>query len=713
VDRLVKTAPGLGGRLLPPLREDLKLHEAAANRDGSPAWVIQDPVTNRFFRIGWLEFEMLANWPLREPALVLQAIERQGPTAATEAELIGFVAFLRQHQLLRISTAQGTRELEQMRLAAAGGAWQWLLHNYLFFRVPLVRPQGFLRWLLPRVDFLFTAGFAGFAVVCTLLGLVLAIRQWDSFVHTFQDFLSPAGLAGYALALVVAKTFHEMGHALTATRYGVRVAHMGVAFLVMWPMLYTDTAESWKLADRRQRFAIAAAGIVTEVALAGFATLAWSLTEDGGLRSALFFLATTSWLITLAINVSPFMRFDGYFLLSDALDIPNLHQRSFALARAALRRGLLGWEEPDPEAFARRLRRGLVAFAWATWLYRLVVFLGIALAVYHFFFKALGLFLLAVELVWFIARPVWSEARIWNGGRRRIQAGHALRALLLLVALVALLAVPWQTSIRADGWLHATRQQLVYAPVPARVLSVTPAGPVNQGQVLAVLDSPDARSKAAQSLIAAQALALQLDQTVGRDEGLERRSSIAEQLAQQRAEVLAQSAEVQRLTLAAGFAGRLADLDPHLGAGVWLNPMQPIGVLYDPAEWVVDALVAQESIGRFAVGAPARFHRRGHWGEPLAGEVVAIDSARAQSLPHSMLAAAHGGRLAATQQADGSLSPRDAAYRVRIRLMAVPPGEPYSQRQQLGSVSIDGERRSLLGRWATSVAALLLRESGF
>ena len=700
--------------LLPPLREDLKLHEAAANRDGSPAWMIQDPVANRFFRIGWLEFQMLSRWPLRDPALLLRAVNEQGPVAASIEELATFVGFLRQHQLLRISTAQGTRSLEQMRLKAAGSRWKWLLHNYLFFRVPLVRPQRWLQRALPWVGFTFTRGFAVFTVLCTLLGLFLAARQWDGFVHTFQDFLSPSGLLGFALALTFAKMLHELGHAFTATRYGIRVAHMGIAFLVLWPMLYTDTGESWKLSDRRQRFAIAAAGVTTELALAGFATLAWSLAEDGALRSALFFLATTSWLITLAINASPFLRFDGYFLLSDALDIPNLHQRSFALARAGLRRALLGWDEPDPEAFAPALRRGLVAFAWMTWLYRLVVFLGIAFAVYHFFFKALGIFLLVVEVTWFIARPICSEVGAWIGGARRAQAGYALRSLMVVLAVLGLLTVPWQTRVRAEGWLHAAQQQLVYSPVPARVLMVAPAGEVHAGQTLVVLDSPDARSKAAQSLITADALALQLDQTIGRAEGLERRATIAGQLAQQRAEVLAQRAELQRLGLSAAFSGVLADVDPHVRPGVWVNPTQPIAVLFDPGNWIVDALVAQESMGRFAVGSAASFHARGTWANPLAGEVIAIDSARAQSLPHPMLAAAHGGRLPATEQANGTLSPRDALYRVRIRLLPMPAHTRRAgYRQQVGSVSIEGERRSLLAHWATSVAALLLRESGF
>lgn len=700
-------------RLLPPLREDLHLHEAAPERDGSPAWVIQDPIGNRFFRIGWLEFELLSHWRLRDPALVLAAIAAQGPLSPGAQDLAGFVAFLRRHRLLRTSTGEDTQALERDRLAAAGSPWKWLLHNYLFFRVPLVRPQAWLQRLLPRVDFVFTRRFAAFAIACTVLGLLLALRQWDSFVHTFQDFLSPAGLLGFAVALAVAKAVHELGHALAATRHGVRVAHMGIAFLVLWPMLYTDTAESWKLADRRRRFAIAAAGMAAEFALAGFATLGWSLVEDGALRSALFFLATTSWLVAVAINLSPFMRFDGYFLLSDALDLPNLHQRSFALARTALRRGLLGWCEPDPEPFAPALRRGLILFAWATWLFRLAIFIGIALAVYHFFFKALGAFLLLVELAWFVARPIAAELGIWLSGRRRTQAGHARRSLVLLLAVVGLVAVPWQTTIRAEGWLHAARQQLVYTPVPARVLTIADAGRVEAGQALVVLDSPDVRSKVAQSLLAADALALQLDQTVGRATGLEHRGRLVEQLAQGRAEVLAQRAELQRLTLSAAFSGMLADVDPHLRPGAWVNPGQPIALLFDPGEWMVDALVAQDSIDRFRVGSPARFHARGRWQQPLTGEVVAIDTTRAQSLPHPMLATVHGGRMPASSQPDGSLAPRDAFYRVRIRLAGAGQEAARLDRQQVGSISIAGERRSPLAHWLRSAAALLLRESGF
>ena len=697
-------------RALPSLREDLKLFAAASNRDGSPAWMIQDPVSNRFFRIGWIEFEMLSRWHLQDPAQLLRSLRDETPLEVTQDDVLALLSFFRQHQLLRTSDSESVDYLKQIAARSRSSTWQWLLHNYLFFRVPLVRPQRFLAAVTPVLSLIYSRPFFIGSIVCALLGLLLAVRQWDVFIHTFQDHLSPKGLVGYALALIFAKTIHEFGHAVTATRYGIRVAHMGVAFLVMWPMLYTDTGESWKLSDRKARFRIAAAGVASEFAIAGIATLLWSLADDGAFKSALFFLATTSWLLTLTINASPFMRFDGYFLLCDALDLPNLHARSFALARNRLRRWLLGWREPDPEYFEPGLRRFLIAFAFLTWTYRLVVFLGIAVAVYYFFFKLLGIFLFIVEIAWFVARPLWSELKVWFENRSHIHPARWLLLLGIVALALGLAAVPWARDVSGEGWLHAEQQQLIYSPFPARVATLHQEGEVQSGAVLITLDSPDTRSKAIQSRILAESLALQLDQTVGRSDGAERRGVLAEQLAQQLAELGAQQAELQRLELQAPFAGRLIDLDHDIKPGVWITANQAIGMLIDPRSWIVDALIEQKSLELIKVGAPVRFYRRAYFAAPLTGEVVAIDSARAQVLPHAMLATDHGGRVVAQKQNNGSLVPRDALYRVRVKLNT----DPSRHRSvELGSVNIAGERRSLLSDFWTGVLAVLIRESGF
>ncbi len=694
---------------LPPLREDLKLFAAASNRDGSPAWIIQDAVGNRFFRIGWLEFELLSRWEMGNPLALILSVNRETTLSANAESVKKLLEFLQKHQLLRVSNAAGTVFLSRLAQAKQQALWQWLLHNYLFIRLPLLKPAAFFQstqWLLAPF---YTRAFLYVVLLTAFVGVFLVGRQWDAFAHTFVDMLSPAGFLGYALALMFAKTLHELGHAYTATRYGVRVAHMGVAFLVMLPMLYTDTGESWKLTDRMQRWRIAAAGMSAEFALAAVATLGWSLTSDGPLRSTMFFLATTSWLVTLAINASPFMRFDGYYLLSDALDFPNLHERAGALARASMRRTLLGWNEPDPEPVSASLRRSLVLFAYVTWVYRLTVFLGIAVAVYVFFFKLLGIFLFVVEIAWFVVRPFYSEIKQWPARAKEIKVSRCLAGFGLLVALLALLFVPWQSSVHAEAWAHAQSQQLVYSPVPARLVSVRAAGPVKAGEVIAVLDSPDVRSRASQSAGVASALALQLDQTIGKQDGHERRAVIGEQLAQQLAETRLQQAELARLELRAPFDGHLLDQDSQAQEGVWLNASQALAMLVAPNHWVAEALVEQSDLQRLSVGDSVRFYQRGHVGAPIAGEVVAIDSTRTQTLPHQMLSTEHGGRVAVLKPQNGVSPPRDALYRVHIKLqVSVPPASVM-----LGTAVIEAKPHSLALDWLRNAAAVVVRESGF
>lgn len=693
--------------MLPPLRDDLRLYAAAPERDGSPAWVIQDPARNRFFRIGWLEFELLARWDATDAKALAKQVSAESPLAVGVDDVAALVEFLGRNQLLRATTARDSARLAAIRERQRPGRLRWLLHNYLFFRVPLVRPARFLEATLPFVRFAFGPAFLVFVIAATAVGLVLAARQWDVFTHTLAASFTPAGILGFLMALALAKSLHELGHAYTATRYGVRVGHMGVAFIVLWPMLYTDTGESWKLADRRQRFAIAAAGVATELALAGLATLGWSLAPDGAFRQGLFFLATVSWVMTLAINASPFMRFDGYFLLSDAVDLPNLHERSFAQAKAFLRRALLGLREPWPEAFAPRTRAWLVVFAFATWIWRLTVFIAIALAVYHFFFKLLGVILLAVELGWFVVRPVTAELKVWWERRAEVPGSRRFAGLLLAAMLGAIVLIPWRQDVSAPALVRAERQQLIYSPLPARIAVSPREGPVAAGDSLLVLDSPDIRSRAEVSRASADTFSAQLERLPGVRQGEEQRARLASELARELAAVRGELAELRRLEIRAPFAGRVLDVDPDLAVGSWVAPSQPLGILVDPASWTAEALVPEAALARIAAGDRARIHLPGDPLTRLEGAVVAIDTARAGALPDPLLAAVHGGPI---ETVEGErLTPRAALYRVRIRLDAPPPGARVAR----ATAVIEGRRESLAADWLRSVSAVIVRETGF
>jgi putative peptide zinc metalloprotease protein len=304
--------------MLPALREELALHPGPATAAGAPTWSLQDPVRNLFFRIDWLTFEVLARWHLGHPQAILAAIEAE-TTIQPEADDIEHVAkFLLDNELIQHFDAAGSEWYREQLERRRTSPWQWLLHHYLFFRVPLWRPDAWLARLSPWMAPLFSRGFLLLTLAALGFGLIEVSRQWDGFVATLVDTFSWQGLAGYAVALTAAKFLHELGHAFTAKRYGCRVPTMGLAFLVLFPMAYTDVNEAWKLAERRQRLAVGAAGILVELAIAAWATVAWAVLPEGFLRGAAFLLATTTWISTVLINASPFMRFDGYFQIGRA-----------------------------------------------------------------------------------------------------------------------------------------------------------------------------------------------------------------------------------------------------------------------------------------------------------------------------------------------------------------------------------------------------------
>ena len=686
---------------LPALREDLRFNETTPSANGEPGWVIQDPVVNRFYRIGWLEFECLLRWG-QTPRQICEQIADETALRPDAEQVLQLCQFLQQHQLLRLPGRQPPASSKASWLS-----WNWWLHHYLFFRVPLLRPQRHLKPLADSLGWLFSPTCAVLVILLSLLGVVLVLHQWDTFRSAVVESFSTDGLLSFALALIVAKTLHELGHALVATRLGLRVAHMGIAFVVLWPMLYTDTGESWKLRNPRQRLAIASAGIVTELALAGLATLGWALCEPGPLRNALLYLATTSWALSLALNASPFMRFDGYFILSDLLDFPNLHERASALARVTLRRVLLGLDEPWPEQFSRKQRRLLVAFAIFTWCYRLLLFLGIAVAVYLMFFKALGIVLFIVELSWFIALPVLRELQHWWQQRGQIATPHLRVWQVLLVLLLLLLAIPWRSQIDGVGVARAERQWRVYAPVAAELQAIHPAGKVRAGEELVTLADPGIDSRLQSSEANIRSYEARLTGLLADSSGLSETSATRERLGVQTQEANAARLEQARLHMQSSFDGLWLDVDPDRQPGQWVDSRQALGVLVDPSRWQVDAYVEQDQVHRLQAGDAVRFYPDGQL-QPLAGRVVAIGSTRASQLSHPMLSSRFGGPVPAAKEGS-PLIPSDALFQVLIQL----DKPPASLRETRGHVKIEGQRRSLLADGATHLIAVFMRESGF
>lgn len=696
---------------LPPLRDDLTLLDGAPEASGAPTWTVWDPVRNRYFRIGRVAAALIGAWHRADPAVVARAAEPAAgrPIDATEVER--FVRFLRHNDLTAESGPARTRDLLE-RAAAARPHWtRWLLRNYLFLRVPLVRPDAFLDATLPLVRPLMSRTVALLVGLAGAIGLMLVLRQWEAFTATFLHFFSLAGVLWFGVALVGTKIVHELAHAYTAKRFGCRVHTMGIAFLVLWPVLYTDVSDAWRLASRRARLQIGAAGMMAELALACLATLAWSFMPDGPARAAAFLIATVTWAMTLLINLNPFLKFDGYYLLSDLLGVSNLQGRSFALGRWRLREALFGFGEPAPEPLSGRLRRGLVLYAWGTWIWRFFLFIGIALLIYHFFIKVVGIFLMVVELAWFIARPVRDELAEWSRRRQSMRFNRNLIvSLLVLAGGIAALAVPWQDRLALPAVWEAARTAELHPPVPARIAEVAAGEGANlaAGDPVMRLDSPDLalqleltarRVDLLQQLIARRAAGGETAEAVG---------VLEQELATELATLRGLRAEAARLALTAPIAGRLADLPPGLAPGRWVRPTDRLGRIVG-ADASLVAWLPEHALERVTPGAAARFYPDDPGRAPIAATVVEVEAVGEVHLDSPYLASVFGGPIAVREDDRGRLVPETAVYRVILAPDAV--GAP--ERVVVGTARVEADPVSPIGRLWRTVAAVLIRESGF
>ncbi|SMH43094.1 HlyD family efflux transporter periplasmic adaptor subunit [Azospirillum agricola] len=708
---------------LPALRDDLALLPAPAGLDGAPGWTIHDPVRNRYFRIGPQAFALIAHWHLGAPRAIAAAVAAESLFEATDDDVMGFYQFLAANNLT--VTADTAYLARQAAARETGWIW-WLIHNYLFFRVPLLRPDRFLSATVGWVAPFYSRTWLTIVLLAGVAGLLLAARQWDAFLHTFQHFFSPEGLALYGVTLISTKILHELGHAYTAKRFGCRVPTMGVAFLVMWPVLYTDTTDAWRLVSRRQRLAVGAAGMLTELTIAVFATLAWSFLPDGPLRSAAYFLATVSWVTTLAINLSPFMRFDGYYLLSDALDVPNLQDRAFALARWRLREWLFGLGEPAPEQMPPRLRTTLLVYAYVTWVYRLVLFLGIALLVYHVAIKVLGILLFAIEIGWFVARPLFAEFRAWWGLRDRFRAnGRTLLTLLGLSGAVGLAVLPVTTTVSVPVVWRSSGFATIYAPFPARLEEtlVRPGQTVAEGELLFRLSAPDLDGKLRQATLRIDWMQDQIARLSSSREQLDRLRAMEEDLAAALAERQGLLDSRTRLEVRAPLSGTVTDLEDALLPGRWLSPKLPLATVVSPGAGELVGYVGEGDFDRLQPGAAARFHPDDPLRARIGARVRAVDPVSVAVLDVPALASLHGGPVAVEGQAGpagpgavssrAALTPVEAVYRIAFDVESGGDAAKGPPRVTRGVARVEGEARSLAERFWRAAAAVLIRETGF
>jgi len=715
VEELVVGSRNLSAEELEPcpqFRTDLQIKPGPDDEDGSPTFSIFDPSKVQYYKISWREALIVdAVRPGMTIGDVVKNINRRATFKITLEGLKSFLKEAERNNLLLIK--RPSEDLQKEAKYAEMGLLKWLLYHYLYIRIPLINPNTFLAKTLPWVKPLISQRAIGIYFTITLVGIFLLITHFDEFIHTFTYFFSVKGFIIYGLAVAAVKIIHEFAHAYVAKNYGVNVPSMGAAFIVMWPVLYTDVTDSWKLSKRSQRLAISAAGIVVELVIAGLCTLGWSLTEPGILQSVFFVISSVTWISTLVVNTNPAMRFDGYYLLCDLWGIDNLQPRAFALFRWQMRKWFLGLNMAPPEEVSDKQRFGMNAYACYTLIYRLGLYITVAAFVYYEFTKVLGIFLFFVEIGVFLIWPVVDE--LVQLQKIKPLLSYNWRSVLTVSAVAALFLwfiIPLPHYQKFSAVTIPRDGQSIFVPQDAIVkkVFVKQGSKVEVGQEIITFFSKTLEAEYKSYLMEREVL--EKEAFIASND-IENRPTLAEKKAQIRTvnAQIAELAELQKeMTIKAQISGTVYKWNDAIKVDQALPKKQEIGKIANLNEMDVICYIPEAEIGDVQKGMKIAFIPKYDFTR-YSGKVIQLSPVRDKLLEYPQLASTNNGSIPITKGSSDKLFIVDSYYQARIVLDA--EGSKVLRFGQVGDVEIQGAWESYLVTMLRHVQTVYLRESSF
>jgi len=427
-------------------------------------------------------------------------VDELGEEAPTQDDVIVALGQLHGSDLLSSDAAPDTAELFVRQKKQRRQVWLQNLKSPMSLRFPLVDPENFLTRAMPWVQPLFSWAGALLWLGVVIPALVLAGRHWDELTGNLADQVFAAdNLLLMALVYPVVKVIHELGHGFAAKAYGREVREMGVMLLVLFPVPYVDASGASALGSKWQRALVGAAGMIAEVFVASLAMFAWTLLEPGTARAALFNVMLVAGISTVLVNGNPLLRFDGYYILSDLIEIPNLGARANKYWAHLIDRHVFRTHQTKPFEASPGEKRWFFAYAPAAFVARMLMMFGIALMVAERFFF-IGV-LIALWTLWTgIGLPLWKMvAHVFTSPQLHRNRRRAVRLTVGTAGalLVVLFAIPAPH--------HATTQGVVWLPEEAHVR----AG--SDGTIVRIAAAEGAQVRTGQLLVEASAPILQTE----------------------------------------------------------------------------------------------------------------------------------------------------------------------------------------------------------
>ncbi len=490
-------------------RNDLGKTAVAFTRQ--TAYVLKDPLTLEFIHLTadeYFLFRLLEN-PISLSQLRQEFERKFAPRQIShEALQHGINQLYSEGLLLSEATGQGHELFKRGERRKRNERLQSLL-QLLSFRLGSIDATRFIEGVYGKVRWLFTTPMlAVAAAIVFYAGWILLTRGAEVVTRlpSVNELTRPENWLLWLATFVVVKIVHEMAHATTCRHFGGRCHEIGVLLLAGVPCLYCDVTDVWRLPSKWRRIAVSAAGMIAELVIAAVALIAWWHTQPGLFNTWCLSLVVVCSVGTLLVNGNPLLRYDGYYILSDLVEVPNLAGRAQGLLPSMLRRWLLGEPRVDDPLLNRTQQRGLLVYAVAARIYLTLVLLSIFVALlawtrpYHL--ENLVYTVGVITLLGMLIRPLTALWRMSNNPALRSRI-RKQRVAILLAGVAATIAVvlflPITHSVSGPVVLVPVEGKTVYATIAGEIRYAVAVGTrVEQGEVLARLADPDVEIALAQ-----------------------------------------------------------------------------------------------------------------------------------------------------------------------------------------------------------------------
>ncbi|NQT11230.1 MAG: biotin/lipoyl-binding protein [Planctomycetes bacterium] len=629
------------------LRSDLIFTPQTAR--GEPYYMVEDPMNSRFFRLGLQEYTFISF--LDGHTTIHEALSRLSSVMPdhrlSEQDVAGICRWLAEMDLAH--TAESAQAARLAQTADAVETRQRVARcNPLVFRLPICRPDRIFASMAPWLGWIHRPWFFVAWLALIGWGAYEVFSQGERFAASSQGIFASANWLWIAAAWIGLKLVHETAHGVACRYYGASVREMGILFILFAPLAYVDVTSSWRFRSSWQRIHVAAAGMIVELLIAAVAAVIWSNTDAGWLNNLCFNVVLMASLTTLLFNANPLMKFDGYYILSDLLNIPNLYVSGQQFLRYAGRKWIFGVDATLPP-WPRREARIIALYGIASFVWRVVVCASLTLAAAVLFHGA-GIVLAGLAIVLWLGLPALGLVKYLLYGK----PGERPKRLRFLFTVGSASALGTAVLVWAP-WPGATEAPAVVEYAPYTVVRAASAGFVRQvhvqsgqhvaaGQLIAVLENHELQNELddlelsiRQSDVRCRQLELQGKLAACQAE-MEKHGALLTRLAEKRL-------EVQRLSVRAPRDGNIVRRNLDALLGTYLDTGDEIASIGHEQSKELRLSISQNDLEVFAerIGKPLRVNLPGQ--PSLCTMLSSVIPRASLQLSHPALAAANGGPL--------------------------------------------------------------------